>query len=143
MLGTEAIEITGTLSPDGQWLAYASDVSGRYEVYVQRFPEGAGKRQVSTGSGCSPRWRRDGREVFYYTSDGKLMAAPVRVRSVQSFEIGAAVSLFGFRAGILSVNFASYAVTVDGQRFLINAVVDVEPSAPLTVVVNWAADLKK
>ena len=129
------------LSPDGRWLAYASDVSGRYEVYVQSFPEGVGKRQVSNDGGNHPRWRRDGRELFYYAGDGKLMAAPVR--SGESFEMDAAVSLFDLRAGTLRAPFRPYAVTADGQRFLINEVVETEPNAPLTVVVNWAADLKR
>src|SRR5262249_12768931 len=71
---TEANETAGALSPDGRWLAYASDASGRYEIYVQGFPEGGGKRQVSTGGGNFPRWRRDGLELFYYAGDGKLMA---------------------------------------------------------------------
>jgi hypothetical protein len=78
--------------------------------------------------------------LFYYAADGKLMAAPVR--SGASFEVGAAIPLFEFRAGT-SPGFAPYAVTADGQRFLINAVVETEPNAPLTVVVNWAAGLKK
>src|SRR5262245_31524897 len=124
---TEADETAGTLSPNGQWLAYASDVSGRYEVYVQSFPGGGGKRQVSTGGGNNPHWRGDGRELFYSARDGKLMAAPVR--SGVSFETGAPVSLFEFRAGN-SPGFAPYAVTSDGQRFLINSVVDTEPNAP-------------
>jgi eukaryotic-like serine/threonine-protein kinase len=138
---TEADETTATLSPDGRHLAYASDVSGRYEVYVQSFPGGGGKRQVSTGGGISPHWRRDGRELFYYAGDGKLMAVPVR--SGKSFEVGAVVSLFEFRAGPTGFPFVSYAVTADGQRFLINAVVETEPNAPLTVVTNWAAEVKK
>jgi serine/threonine protein kinase/Tol biopolymer transport system component len=137
---TEANEIAGTLSPDGQWLAYASDVSGRYEVYAQSFPDGGGKRQVSTGGGIGPHWRRDGRELFYYAGDGKLMAAPVR--RGENLEVGESASLFEFRAGTLLVTFTPYAVTADGQRFLINAVVDKEPSAPLTVVTNWTTDLK-
>src|SRR5262245_13778191 len=98
---TEAVEIGGTLSPDGQWLAYTSDVSGQFEIYVQSFPVGGGKRQVSTGGGSGPLWRRDGRELFYYAADGKLMAAPVR--SGESFEVGAPVPLFEFRAGPLVV----------------------------------------
>src|SRR5262249_24567931 len=136
---TEAHEKDGTLSPDGRWLAYASDASGRDEVYVQSFPVGGGKRQVSTDGGDHPRWRSDGRELFYYAGDGKLMAAPVR--SGESFETGAAVSLFEFRAGTRTIA-APYAVTRDGQRFLINAAVE-EPNAPLTVVVNWAAGAPK
>jgi Tol biopolymer transport system component len=138
---TEADEGAGTLSPDGRWLAYASDVSGWYEAYVQSFHGGGGKRQVSNGGGSSPRWRRDGRELFYYAADGKLMAAPVRTG--ESFETDAPVSLFEFRAGTVGVTFTPYAVTADGQRFLINAVVETEPNAPLTVVVNWAAGAKR
>jgi len=138
---TEANEIAGTISPDGRWLAYASDVSGWYEVYAQSFPGGDSKRQVSTGGGIGPRWRRDGRELYYYAGDGKLMAAPAP--RGESLEVGEPVSLFEFRAGTLLVTFTPYAVTAEGQRFLINAVVDTEPNAPLMVVVNWTAEMKK
>ena len=138
---TEANETAGTLSPDGRWLAYASDESGRYEVWVQSFPGGGGKRQVSNGGGGGPRWRQDGRELFYYSVDGKLMAAQVRIG--ESFDTAAAVSLFEFRAGIQFTRYASYAVTADGQRFLINEVVDMEPNAPLTVVTNWTVGVRK
>jgi eukaryotic-like serine/threonine-protein kinase len=142
VLRTEANEVGAALSPDGRWLAYASDESGLYEVYVQSFPKGGGKRQVSTGGGNHPRWRRDGRELFYYAADGKLMAAPVQ--RGESFEVGAAIALFEFRAGnALTSIRAPYAVTADGQRFLINAVVETEPNAPLTVVVNWTAGVKR
>jgi len=137
---TEANETQGTLSPDGRWLAYTSDVSGLYEVYIQSFPSGGGKRQVSIGGGNYPRWRRDGRELFYYTGDGKLMAA--QVSSGENFKMDAPVSLFEFRSGTIQ-EFSPYAVTADGQRFLINTIVDTEPNAPLTVVVNWAAGVKK
>ncbi len=137
---TEAYEGGGTLSPDGRWLAYTSDVTGRFEVYVQSFPGGGGKRQVSTGGGRYPRWQGNGQELFYYTGDGKLMAAAVR--SGESFEMGAAILLFEFRPGTLT-GFTPYAVTRDGQRFLINAVVETEPNAPLTVWVNWAAKAPK
>jgi Tol biopolymer transport system component len=140
VLQSGANETAARLSPDGRWLAYASDASGRYEVYVQSFPGGGGKRQVSTGGGHFPRWRGDGRELFYQAADGKLMAAPTP--RGESFEVGAPVPLFEFRAGTLQ-GFTPYAVTGDGQRFLINAVVETEPNAPLTVVVNWASGVKK
>ena len=140
VVSTEANEGSATLSPDGQWLAYASDVSGRNEIYVQRFPGGGSKRQVSTIGGDSPRWRQDGRELFFYAADGKLMSAPVR--NGESLETGAAVSLFEFRAGTVP-GFPPYAPTADGQWFLINAVVESEPNAPLTVVVNWTTEVKK
>jgi eukaryotic-like serine/threonine-protein kinase len=138
---TEANEGAATLSPDGRWLAYTSSVSGRLEIYVQGFPEGGGKRQVSTGGGFGPRWRKNGRELFYYSVDGKLMAAQVRIG--ESIEADEPVSLFEFRNGILGAPFAPYAVTADGQRFLITEIVDTEPNAPLTVMTNWTAGVKK
>ena len=141
LIQTDASEGFGTLSPDGRWLAYVSDVSGRFEVWVQSFSDGSGKRQVSNGGGSGPRWRQDGRELFYYSGDGKLMAA--QVKSGESFEVGATVPLFEFRAGTLQGPLTPYAVTADGMRFLINEVVVTEPNAPLTVVVNWAAEIKK
>src|SRR5262245_1582882 len=140
VLQSGANETSARLSPDGRWLAYASDASGRNEVYVQSLPEGGGKRQGQTGRGSRALWRRDWRELFYYAADGKLMSASVR--SGESLEVGAPVPLFEFRAGTLP-GFTPYAVTGDGQRFLINAVVETEPNAPLTVWVNWAAGLKR
>jgi Tol biopolymer transport system component len=101
---TEASELAGTLPPDGRWLAYASDESGKFEVYVQSFPGGGGKRQVSNGGGSGIRWRQDGRELFYYAGDGKLMAVPVR--SGESLEVDAAIPLFEFRGGILAFTSA-------------------------------------
>jgi eukaryotic-like serine/threonine-protein kinase len=138
---TEASETEGRLSPDGRWLAYASDVTGQYEVYVQSFHGGGGKWQVSNGGGNSPQWRRDGRELFYYGGDGKLMSA--QAPRGESFKVDATVSLFEFRTGTVLTIYTPYAVTADAQRFLINEVVETEPNAPLTVVVNWAANLKK
>jgi hypothetical protein len=87
-----------------------------------------------------PCWRRNGQELFYYAGDGKLMAKPMR--SGESLEIGAAVSLFEFRAGTHQ-GFRPYAVTADGQRLLLNAVLETEPNAPLTVVTNSTAGVKK
>src|SRR5262245_8600451 len=141
VIRTEANETAGTLSPDGRWLAYVSDESGRYEVYVQSFPNGGGRRKVSNGGGGGPRWLQNGRELFYYSGDGWLMAA--QVKSGESFDVGAAVSLFEFRNGTSLAAFAPYTVARDGQRFLINAVVEMEPNAPMTVWVNWAAGLKR
>jgi hypothetical protein len=89
----------------------------------------------------SKQRRNDGQKLFYYARDGKLMA--VQVRNSESFEVGAAVSLFEFRAGTIWVPSAPYAVTGDGQRFLINAVVEMESNAQLTLVINWATEAKK
>jgi len=144
LIRTEYSETAGTLSPDGRWLAYTSNETGQYEIYVQRFPDGGGKRQVSNGGGIGPRWRRDGRELFYYARNGeggKLMAA--RVKSGESLEMGAVASLFEFIGGTQIVGSAPYDVTGDGQRFLINELVETKPNAPLTVVFNWTASLSR
>jgi len=116
-------------------MAYASDESGVYEVYVQSFPSGGGKRQVSTKGGIGPRWRRDGKELLYYGPDGKLIA--VEVKGGASFEAGQPRALFELRSGNGVVTEPPYAVTADGKRFLLNTLVDESGGAPLTVVVNW------
>jgi Tol biopolymer transport system component len=144
LIRTAASETVGTLSPDGRWLAYVSNVSGRNEVYAQRFPDGGGRQQVSKGIGIGPSWRRDGGELFYYESNGeggRLMAA--QVRSGKNFKVDDVVSLFEFRRGTRMDPRAPYAVTADGQRFLINELVETKPNAPLTVVFNWTAGLRQ
>jgi serine/threonine protein kinase/Tol biopolymer transport system component len=140
-LQAEANETGGQLSPDGRWMAYASDELGDYEVYVQSFPQGGGKRQVSTKGGVGPHWRQDGKELFYYALDGKLMAAAVKTGA--SFEASVPRALFEFRSGNGLTVVAPYAVTADGQRFLLNTLVDESGGAPIAVVVNWAAEVKK
>ncbi|HEU4390075.1 MAG TPA: hypothetical protein VFV34_19895, partial [Blastocatellia bacterium] len=137
-LHSEANEGAAVLSPNGAWMAYQSDESGQYEVYVQSFPEGGGKRQISTGGGLAPHWRADGKEMFYHAPDGNLMA--VTVKRGPSFE--AARPLFPFRpAGTRFLPF--YSVSGDGQRFLLSTIVDNDMTTPLTVMVNWSADLKR
>jgi serine/threonine protein kinase/Tol biopolymer transport system component len=139
-LETEANEAAAVLSPDGQWMAYASDESGMYEVYVQSFPGRGGKRQVSTGGGIGPHWRSDGKELFYHAPDGKLMS--VTVKGGSSFERSAPVALFEFRAGGNLIT-PYYSVTSDGQKFLLSTIVETEAGAPVTVVVNWTAQMKR
>jgi serine/threonine protein kinase/Tol biopolymer transport system component len=141
LLQTEANEGGGVLSPNGRWLAYTSDASGRYEIYVQSFPGGAGKRQISTGGGDNPRFRKDGKELFYYGSDGRMIAVPVKTDG-ESFEAGEPAVLFEFRASTVP-GFPPYAPSSDGNRFLINSLVDAQPNAPLTVVLNWPAQIKR
>ncbi len=130
-------------SPDGKWVAYSSNETGNWEVYVSAFPNPTSKWQVSRGGGEEPRWRRDGKELFYLSSDGKMSAVPVKVGN--SFEAGPPDTLFQThpRQPVSAMDFFSYDVTADGQRFLINTKVD-EPSAPpLSIVLNWASDLEK
>ncbi|HYW47626.1 MAG TPA: protein kinase, partial [Bryobacteraceae bacterium] len=142
-LQTPSNERQGHFSPDGRWIAYASDESGpgQYHVYVQSFPAGAGKFQVSTGTGGGqPRWRRDGKELFYVAADGRLMA--VEVKTAPRFEYGVPQALFNPRnpgGGSMS-NYVGYDVAADGKRFLVNTVSTVTENAapaPITVVLNW------
>ena len=140
----------GQFSPDGHWIAYASDESGplQYQIYVQSFPAGGGKFQVSTGAGgTQPRWRRDGKEIFYVAADGKLMA--VESQTSPRFEAKAPKALFDPRIPrnrLPAWLDFDYDVTADGKRFLVNsALTNPESSAPapITVVVNWLAALKR
>jgi Tol biopolymer transport system component len=145
-------ETQGQFSPDGRWIAYTSNESGRDEVYVRPFSEAGGKSQVSTGGGSQPRWRADGKELFYVAADAHLMAVPVRATSEgRAIDPGTPLMLFPTHlangAGISLTGYQSralYAVTRDG-RFLMNASTD--PAAadipPLTVVLNWQEELKQ
>jgi len=141
--GTEAKESQGQLSPDGRWLAYASDETGKQEVYVRPFPSGSGRWKVSAGRGSNrePRWRRDGKELFFleYTPpSGHLMAVPVQSGPLGDFRAGVAQALFEFRAiGVITAaNIFLYSPSSDGQRFLVN-VESREAPPTLNVVTNW------
>jgi len=140
---TATVETQGTLSPDVHWLAYTSDTSGRFEVYVQGFPLPGPRIQVSTEGGHSARWRRDGRELFYLAPDGTLMA--VSVRASQPIEFSKPAPLFQFFTSLnqgIPVQTPSYDVTADGQRFIVSAVVRrTDPS--VNVLLNWPRLLTK
>jgi Tol biopolymer transport system component len=140
-LNTQFNEIAGHFSPDGRWVAYYSNESGRYEVYVASFPGPGGKWQISTAGGKSVRWRRDGTEIFYLDPDNKLMAATVNSIG-SSLEVRAVKPLFQTRAASPNYQYP-YDVSADGQRFLINTLPEQTTSAPITVLVNWTAGLKK
>ena len=132
-------ESQSQFSPDGRWMAYVSDESGAPQVYVQSFPTLGGQRQISAEGGTQPRWRRDGKELFYLAPDRKLMAVPVKTGAI--FEADAPRALFQTALSVTELR-QSYAVSADGQRFLLNAPLDAG-SPPLTVVLNWPALLKK
>ena len=134
---TPANESFARFSPDGQWVAYASDESGRYEVYVAPFPGPGGKRQIST-EGTRPRWRADGKEIFYVGPRGMITAAALSIKG-NSIEVGEirslGISVPASRPGL-------YDVSADGQRFLVAAPAE-QKSTPLALIQNWTARLKK
>jgi Tol biopolymer transport system component len=138
-LSTPAMENGGAFSPDSNWIAYNSDESGRLEVYVERFPTHGGKRQISPGGGYGPRWRSDGRVLYYYSLDGRMMSVSV-IGDGGALTTGTPTALFAFRpAGAATI--PSFAATRNGQRFLLSAIVETDPKAPLSVVQNWTAAL--
>jgi Tol biopolymer transport system component len=141
-LQTPFSEQQGRFSPDGKWIAYVSNESGTPEVYVQSFPSSGGKWLVSTGGGVTPRWRRDGKELFYLAPDRKIMSLDVRTGGT-TFEYGSAKALFEAPVDAVSTTATNrYDVSADGQRFLVNASVENATSTPITIVVNWLADVK-
>jgi len=139
LLQTEFREYNAKLSPDGRWLAYESNESKRSEIYVMTFPMPGGKWQISTGSGAYPVWSRDGRELFYFSPDNKLMA--VEIKPGVKFEAGVPHPLFDLPPGA-GFNVTGFDVSKDGH-FLIPMPADQSASLPMTVVLNWQAGLKQ
>ena len=126
----------GQFSPDGKWVVYASNESGDWEIYVTTYPAATGKWQVSRGGGTEPRWRGDGKEIFYIGPHGELTA--VDVNAGEAFSAGTPVKLFTFqaRAGISSTDLFTYDVTKDGKKFIVNRYVKPDAIAPLIVVLH-------
>ena len=133
-------ESAASVSPNGKWVAYQSDESGRTEVYVKSFPLAGSQWQISTAGGEEPYWRRDGTELFYL--DGKrLMAVDVETGG-QVFHAGVPKPLFDVRRETESRR-SRYQVAANGQKFLVNVPLESTTSAPITVVTNWIAGLKQ
>ena len=148
LIQTQFNEGQARFSPDGRWIAYSSNESGQYQVYVQSFPISGGKWQVSTGGGAQPQWRRDGKELFYLTPDRKIMAVDVNGAG-STFVAGIPQPLFDARVSTLfpgggggAGGISYYAASGDGQRFLLNTLGG-DSSVPFTVVLNWTAGLKR
>lgn len=130
-------------SPDGKWVAYSSNESGRWEVYVTSFPDARGKWQVSTNGGEQPRWRGDGKEIYFLSLDAKLMAASVDTKT--EFESGTPTVLFQTdpRERVATTEVFIYDVSRDGQRFLVNTNYTNGTAHPMSVVLNWKSEMKK
>jgi Tol biopolymer transport system component len=137
---TELNEYSGQFSPDGRWVAYVSDESGALDVYVRSFPPSGARWRISPSGGSQPRWRRDGKELYFVAADETLVA--VTVVAGDTFEVGTPRRLFKTNipdGGPLPMN---YAVTRDGQRFLIHSITDDSPKWSTSVLLNWEALMK-
>ncbi len=137
---TPFIEDDARISPDGKWLAYGSNESGRLEVYIQSFPEPGLRQQISSGGGMGPKWRQDGRELYYKSPDGKIMA--VELAEDPLSQVPAAKPLFEVQTRFEDRG-DDFDVTSDGQTFAVITPLTEATSAPLTLQMNWTAGLQK
>jgi eukaryotic-like serine/threonine-protein kinase len=139
VIATNFADVTPSFSPDGKWLAYANNETGRYEVYIQPFPSGAGRWQVSTAGGSVPKWRKDSKELFFYSVDQQIMAVDVNQNGA-SPQLGTPHALF--KATTVGAQSGPYSVSSDGKKFVMNTVLPQSVTEPLTLITNWSADLK-
>jgi eukaryotic-like serine/threonine-protein kinase len=145
LLQTTFIEGQPRFSPNGRWIAYISNETGQFQVYVDSFPATGAKLAISIGGGSQPQWRADGKELYYYTPDRKLMAVNVDGDG-PTFKVGEAHPLFDIRVFATDQSFPGngyYSVTRDGKRFLVSSLPEAPEPQSINVVVNWIADLKK
>ena len=141
-LNTGFNEMLGQFSPDGRWVVYSSDLSGQSEIYVTPFSRPSEKHRISPNGGGRPRWRRDGKELYYVALDGKLMAADTRIARRTSRQV--------HRTALLTITgyspFAAgypYEISADGQRILTSIPVGDTAIQPVTLVQNFTGGLKK
>jgi hypothetical protein len=136
---TAAGEMNGQFSPDGAAIAYESDESGEWEIYLQPFGRPGAREQVSAAGGRYARWRRDGRELYYYAADGRLMMVPIRPSSTDGpRRSGDPMPLFSVPLAPGSGQRPQFVVTNDGERFLVNTVTGTAP-VDVTMIMNWRA----
>ncbi|MBD3870805.1 MAG: PD40 domain-containing protein, partial [Acidobacteria bacterium] len=139
VLQSEFAEVRASFSPNGRWMAFESNESGDWEVYVIQFPGSGGKWQVSTNGGSEPQWSADGREIFYLDATQNLVTVPVSIGT--TFKAGLPETLFD--AGLFPVLARNrYSVTDDGERFLLLSPITGESIRPISVVLNWNAGLE-
>jgi eukaryotic-like serine/threonine-protein kinase len=138
LFNTESNERWAQFSADGRWIAYVSDESSKDEVYVESFPPTGGKLRISNNGGSHPKWRRDGKELFYLSADKKIMA--VEVRTGSAFQPAAPTALFQTQLPHMNARFA---VTADGQRFLVPTAVGEDTPAAASVLINWRSGLRR
>ena len=140
VVSTNFVDVTPSFSPDGKWLAYANNETGRQEVYIQPFPSGAGRWQVSTAGGLRPNWRKDGKELYFLSTDQQIMAVDVNQKGA-SLQLGAPRALF--KVATVTGPSGPYTVSADGKKFVMNTVLPQSITEPLTLITNWPTDLKQ
>jgi Tol biopolymer transport system component len=149
IIDSESDELHAQVSPDGQWLAYMSDITGTNEVYVRRLMADGSvapdATRVSTGGGVQPLWSRDGREIFFVSAaqgylSAQLMAVPI-TKATTSFEFGPAKTLFKMRMLPTQSVIRDYDISLDGQRFLIGTALGDARATPATIILNWTGGL--
>ena len=140
-LQTEFNETDGRFSPDGRWIAYTSNESGPNEIYLRSVSASSGRWQVSTSGGVGPRWRRDGRALYYLSPDNTIMAAEIEFKA-STIEVSNVHRLFDVPL-IVQLILPGYDVSADGNRFIVNVQSETQNQTPLSLVVNWDAALKK
>jgi Tol biopolymer transport system component len=134
-------ETMAQFSPDGRWVAYQTNASNRFEIVVQPFPEPGGKYQVSVNGGIAPRWRADGKELYFVAPDGKLMAVAVNAAG-STLQYETPVALFSMRiagGGSAATNRPNYDVAPNG-RFLVAQLAEESSASPITLILNWNPD---
>jgi Tol biopolymer transport system component len=137
---TDFNERLAQFAPDGTWIAYQSDKTGRVEIYVQPFPSPGGDSRVSVDGGAQVRWNPNGKELFYVAPDDRLMAVPIRFASNgKTVEVGTPLGLFTTKvgSGAPNMNRQQYMVAPDGQSFVMNSVLGEASTSPITVILNW------
>lgn len=150
VLQTQFEEVVGQFTRDGKWIAYQSNESGRWAIYVRPFSayaghgdqSAAGRWPISSGDGIFPRWRGDGKELFYLGSDDRIMAAEVRMgqsNGQSTFESGIPKQLFKVPA----VGHVPFTVTPDGGQFLVNTAIGEEASPSISIILNWPVLLRR
>ncbi len=143
LLPSDSSKTNAQISPNGKWVIYASNESGDWEIYATTFPDHSGKWQISRGGGSEPRWRGDGKQIFYISPTQMLMSVPVETAG--TFTSGTPTPLFQLRGRppISSTDLFTYDVTKDGKRFLVNEYLKPDHVAPLTIVQHVLADPPK
>jgi Tol biopolymer transport system component len=141
LVQTDFDDVQGQISPSGRWLAYTSNQSSRFEVYVQPLPPDGRKWQVSVAGGSDPKWRADEKEMFFLASDGQMTS--VALTGSTSFDPGVPRPLFRFRdIAVISPYLSAYNVQRDGQRFLAPASTEELQTHPLNVLVHWSVPVR-